>query len=321
MAVLFLGNTNPTNAPKVIDDVSAPTNINVKFMASGIHANRDLTVLHIGDLYKDRWDTLSQVAFWREVMKLNPESAIVNIASTRKIVGIVSMNQWKRKSEVEKDLFRDSIRSAYNLSSEESVFFTSGKSYFYKFKEVVPDIDKAIPIFEDQGVDPFFAQCVLLIESPGKLQKSNVGAYGSFQLMKGVAKNMGLKVNKKVDERKNFERSAWAAAKLFRTVCIPYAKSMLEKRGISYSTNDLWYKLLVLHVYHAGAGNVAPALDKIALNGGVDSTNAKDLILKMWQTKCANFGNASQNYSQLALAALVELDHTVYSNCGSLGCR
>jgi hypothetical protein len=249
-------------------------------------------------------------------MNLDADTALVNIASTRKIVGKVAMSNWKTKTELQKTEYKDSIRKAYNLPADEIIYFTAGKNFFYKFEDAIPDIHRAIPIFEDNNVDPFFAQAILLIESPGRLQKSNVGAYGSFQLMKGVAKNMGLKVNKHVDERKNFEKSAWAAAKLIRTVCIPYANSMLEKRGIAYNQNDLWYRLLVLHIYHAGAGNVAPALDKTGMTEG-----GKDLILKLWQTKCANFGNASQNYSQIALAALIETEQVLYKSCKEIALK
>jgi len=56
----------------------------------------------------------------------------------------------------------------------------------------------------------------LLIESPNKLQKSFVGAYGSFQLMKNVAIQIGLKVNGYVDEREDFNKSAWVASQLIK---------------------------------------------------------------------------------------------------------
>ena len=48
-------------------------------------------------------------------------------------------------------------------------------------------------------MDPWYAQAILMIESPNKLQKSNAGAYGSFQLMKDVARLFGLKVNKSIE--------------------------------------------------------------------------------------------------------------------------
>lgn len=287
-----------------------------KISAKGFKGNQVVTILHIPSIYKERWDTLTHVNFWRAVMKLDKDSAIINFASNRRIVEIISLNEWKQKSEAQKQEYKDSIRNAYCMPPEEIVYVTSGKSYFYKFEEAIPDIHRAIPIFEENNVDPFYAQAILLIESPGRMQKSNVGAYGSFQLMKGVAKNLGLKVNKHIDERKDFEKSAWAAAKLIKTICIPYANSMLEKRGIAYNPTDLWYRLLVLHIYHAGAGNVAPALDKTGLTEG-----GKDLIVKLWQTKCANFGNASQNYSQIALAALIEAENILYKSCDEIALR
>ncbi len=51
-------------------------------------------------------------------------------------------------------------------------------------------------------VDPWYAQSILLIESPGQMKKSISGAYGAFQLMPGVARAQGLIVNKTLDERK-----------------------------------------------------------------------------------------------------------------------
>ena len=121
--------------------------------------------------------------------------------------------------------------------------------------------------------------------------------------MKPVARQLGLKVNKHVDERSDFNKSAWAAAKLIRTICIPYTNKMLDARGITYNQTDLWYRLLVLHVYHAGAGNVAKAINVIdPCEGNIE------LIKSLWQTKAGQFGIASQNYSQVALANLIELD-------------
>jgi hypothetical protein len=78
---------------------------------------------------------------------------------------------------------------------------------------------------------------------------------------------------------------------------------MLEKRGMAWCETDLWYRLLVLHTYHAGAGNVEKVL--AAINPEVGNM---DLIKKIWVTKAGAFGNSSQNYSQLAIATLLELD-------------
>jgi hypothetical protein len=248
-------------------------------------------------------DTLNRVNFWRRVMRLSPDSALLSLASDRRVFCVYSVNAWKKLGTEAQNFFRDSIRQAHQLAETEQILFTIGKNDFYDALGVIPQIDRAIPIFMDQQVDPFYAKAILLIESPGKMKKSTVGAFGAFQLMKGVAINMGLKVNKKVDERKDFAKSAWAAAKLIRTICIPYTNAMLAKRGIAIEQDELWYKLLVLHVYHAGAGNVDKALTVIAPCEGDIA-----LIKQIWQTKAGSFGNSSQNYSQLALAAMLELD-------------
>ncbi len=254
-------------------------------------------------------DKLPQIIFWRKIMNLSPDSGIVSLAANRTIYCTKLTTSWDLLGKQGQDQFRDSLRKLYVLGDSASVLFTKGKNDFYDAKSVVPQIDRAIPIFIHQGVDPFYAQAILLIESPGKVLKSNAGAFGPFQLMKSVAIQMGLKVNKHIDERKDFEKSSWAAAKLLRTICIPYTRSMLANLGISYDENELWFRLLVLHVYHAGAGNVAKALAATDLcEGGMF------LIQKLWQTKAGAFGKSSQSYSQLAIAAFLELDFELGRN-------
>ena len=78
------------------------------------------------------------------------------------------------------------------------------KSEFYLFKQVYPSLAPGVSAFEKNNVDPWYAQAILLIESPAQLKKSVVGAYGAFQLMPAVARAQGLKVNSKIDERKRF---------------------------------------------------------------------------------------------------------------------
>src|SRR5690606_26576773 len=215
-------------------------------------------------------------------------------------------NSWRSKTEEEKQRFKDSIRMTYNLDSTEKIFVTTGKNDFYKFNEVYPSLSKGIEAFERFNVDPWYAQAILLIESPGQLKKSSVGAYGAFQLMPAVARSQGLTVNKYVDERKDFDRSAYAASRLIKNVCIPEAKRILNRHQLSFNETDLWFRLFVLHVYHAGANNVAAAVDKIAPKIG-----GKELITQLWQTTAASFGNNSQNYSQLALASQLILHEIV----------
>lgn len=278
-----------------------------KIEVEGLHEETS-HFLVIPDLYIQGWDTLKHPNFWRSIMKLSKDSGILSIMSTRQIAGVFSVEEWDGKTDKFRTAYRDSIRKAYNLSAEERILFTRGKRDFYDFEGALPGIGKAIAIFEENNTDPFYAQAILLIESPGKCAKSNVGAYGSFQIMKEVAKNMGLRVDKTVDEREDFEKSAWAAAKLIRTICIPELNKILDDKCIEYTGNELWYKLLVLHVYHAGAGNV-----KLALNSLNPVRGGMEIITGLWNTSTGGFRNASQNYSQLALASFLELDDIIKS--------
>ena len=176
--------------------------------------------------------------------------------------------------------------------------------YFY------PDLQMGVEAFERYNVDPWYAQAILLIESPGQIKKSSAGAYGPFQLMPGVARAQGLTVNRSVDERTDFERSAYGASRLISRVCVPEAKRILDAHNLTYSENDLWFRLFVLHVYHAGSLNVAAVVNKIA-----PKTGGQSLIQAMWVNTAAQFGNNSQNYTQLALASQLILDELVHADC------
>ena len=87
----------------------------------------------------------------------------------------------------------------------------------------------------------------------------------------------------------------------------------LNRHQIEYDENDIWFRLLVLHVYHAGAYNVGAVVDKIKPKEGT-----QELIKNLWQNKAAGFGNCSQNYSQIALAAHLILHELVYENCSEI---
>jgi hypothetical protein len=277
---------------------------------AGLHDSINYQFVQNQQLYNDGWDKLVQPNFWRTLMTMGDDSALINVGSTRQIIRRVAVKDWNKHTDAGKDAIRDSVKKHYGLPEEEHVYMTSGKKDFYDFEKVMPSIGQGIKVFNENKVDPFYAQAILLIESPNKMQKSPVGAYGSFQIMRKVAISLGLKVNKYVDERKDFDKSAWAAAKLIRTICIPETNKILNEKGIAYNSEDLWYKLLVLHTYHAGAGNVKKAIYQInPVKGDMQ------LITTLWQTEVGAFRNASQNYSQLALASLLELDEIIYNNC------
>ena len=265
------------------------------------------------DLAEERWDTLAQPKFWREVMNLSSDSCIINIAATRKILGTDSFVDWKKQSEGEKSIYKDSVRKIYGLADTVKIYVTSGKSHFYDVTKVMPSISRAVEIFQEYDTDPWYAQAILLIESPGKIAYSSVGAYGPFQLMKSVAKDHGLIVNSTLDERTDFNKSAMGASSLLRKTCIPEARRILRNHNITYNESDLWFRLFVLHIYHAGAGNVQGLMSSINPSKG-----GQELITTMWHSEWGGFKNASQNYSQVALASLLRLHELIYSSCDSV---
>src|ERR1035437_4648452 len=291
--------------------VSAQPNLNkVSVIEKYIVGYNDVTKMKfINDsvLYTEGWHNLPQPKFWQQIMMLSPDSAIVSTASSRQMLSRIGVKRWNELSDVQQNLFKDSLRKANNIPDSLTLFVTAGKKDFYEFKKVMPTINRSINVFRQNGVDPWYAQAILLIESPGKMNtKSTVGANGPFQLMKGVAKNMGLKVNKKLDERSDIEKSALGASRLLSRICIPYVRTMLDSAHLQYNETDLWFRLLVLHAYHAGAGNVAGVIRKInPCEGGMQ------LIQTVWQTSYKGFKNASQNYSQLALAAFCNFHEMV----------
>ncbi len=260
-----------------------------------------------GQLYNEGWQSLPQPQFWQKIMLLSSDSAIICAGSTRQILDKIALSDWNRMTEAEHTLYRDALRVTNSISDSTNILITAGKKDFYDYKKAMPIINRSIDVFKQNEVDPWYAQAILLIESPGKMNtKSGVGANGPFQLMKAVARKEGLIVNGKIDERTNVEKSAMGAARLLKTICIPYTKRILDSAHLTYNETDLWFRLLVLHSYHAGAGNVAGVIKKInPTEGGMA------LIQQVWQTSWGGFRNASQNYSQLALAAFCNFDELV----------
>lgn len=271
------------------------------------------TLLNAESIFTDRWDELAQAQFWQKIMLLSPDSCIISVASNRQILGYSSVKKWESQSEIEKAAYKEAIKATNKIPLEERIYITTGKNDFYKFKDVFHSLSKGVAVFEKNGVDPWYAQSILLIESPGQLKKSVAGAYGAFQLMPSVAKKYGLIVTASIDERADFDKSALAASKLISTVCIPEAKKILNRHNITYKESDLWFRLFVMHCYHAGAMNVSAVVDKIKPTKG-----SQDLILKMWTTTAASFGNNSQNYSQLILAAQIILNNMIYTDCDDI---
>ena len=273
-----------------------------------------LTFVKTPELFRYCWDTLAQPNFWRQVMKTSAETSILNVKRTREVLEIQSLKEWNKQTDDQKEAYRDTLRKRHGLAEDERIFMTTGKQNFYDFEKVFPSITRGIEQFIINDTDPWYAQAILMIESPGKLAYSNAGAYGPFQLMKSVARNHGLRVDKYVDERKDFDKSAYGSSHLIRTACIPEGKRIMKQFGIVVQGDDefsLWFRLLVLHIYHAGAGNVNNVLKNVVK----PKSGGKGLITTIWQSEYGGFGNASQNYSQLALAALLVLDDLIQTKC------
>ncbi|MCI4667333.1 MAG: transglycosylase SLT domain-containing protein [Bacteroidia bacterium] len=265
------------------------------------------------ELDKDKWDLLPEIRFWRKVMKLEPELCILNNAKTREMYQIFPTILYDTLPDEKKPIFKDSLIKILDLDPKTPLYVTYGKQNYYKFDKILSDINEGIHYFHDEQVDPWYAQTILLIESPGFSRTSPTGARGRFQLMKSVAIRQGLKVNSQVDEREDLEKSARAAANYMKQVCIPQAKRMLLRRRHTIDESSLAFRLLVMHIYHAGASNVSGALRQIPY-----SYKEMELIKKLWHTSYRGFRNASQNYSQIAVAALLELNEIVEDQCSIL---
>ena len=271
------------------------------------------TIMDADLIFRENWDILPQPQFWKQIMVLSPDSCLINVAATRLILKKMAVKDWNSLVELEKDTLRMNLRLEFGLISTERIFVTTGKSDFFKFEEVYPSLSKGVAAFEKFGVDPWYAQAILLIESPGQLKKSVSGAYGAFQLMPRVARSQGLIVNNTVDERANFERCAYGSAKLIEKICIPEARKILAPYSLNYKETDLWFRLFVMHVYHAGAGNVAAVISKIQ-----PKEASQQIILDMWQNTAGGFGNNSQNYTQLAIAAQLIIHDMIHRECDEI---
>jgi len=280
-----------------------PETENCREIVAITYNNLSCNIYQIRDLFAEGWDTLTQTKFWLKIIRMPEDTLLISSFPDRVILGSVSNNVWKNLSDTKKKVIKDSVLKASGLDTTTEIRVTGGKKFFYDFSKSIPLVDKGIYEFQLMKVDPWYAQAILLIESPNQLQKSPAGAYGPFQLMKKVARMYGLKVNSKTDERKNFERSACAAARLIKEICIPKARELMDELGFcAYDEKSLWFRLLVMHIYHAGYGNVRKAILKIP-----NPRSDFSLIRELWKTEAKGFKNASQNYSQLILATHVEL--------------
>jgi membrane-bound lytic murein transglycosylase D len=108
-----------------------------------------------------------------------------------------------------------------------------------------PFFDKINTIFAEREL-PVELKYLAVIESDLKTSATSVvGAAGPWQLMAATARELGLKVNRSIDERRDFNKSTRAAARYLSDL---------------YSLYNDW--LLVIAAYNGGPGNVNAAIRK-----------------------------------------------------------
>ena len=73
-------------------------------------------------LYDEKWDTLAQPTFWRTLMRMDEDSALLNIGASRQIITKVAVKEWSALQEERKNAIRDSIRTHYGLSADARIF-------------------------------------------------------------------------------------------------------------------------------------------------------------------------------------------------------
>jgi len=242
------------------------------------------------------------VQVWQKVILLTKDSALVVHKDSRNMMDVISAKLLD--SLVNADGLEQTAqcyRDTFGYETCELVKFVRGKREFFDFQKVGPLVDDAKRVFDEIGVNPIYAQLILLIESPNNPRARSIsGAVGYYQLMPFVARKYGLVVSSSRDDRHNFELSSMAAAKLMRDYCIPNATRMAMSAGLQPDVDQLWFQLLVMHVYNAGAGNVRKAVTAVG-----EVRTGEELIMKLWKTQAGAFGNSSQNYSQLATASYI----------------
>ena len=304
--LIITGCHEPTEAVTPEPEKTPPPEF-IERMVIGYQSAAKYRFYNNHQIFSENWDTLGPARFWQEVFSLPHDSMIINVASLRQPLYRLPASEWHCQTETEKSLYKENLCIAHNLETSTSLFVTGGKRFFFEFRKVLPMISTSIKVFEDHETDPWYAQTILLIESPGKTEISSyAGARGPFQLMPYVARKYGLVVSRTRDDRTDLTKSAAAASKLIKNICIPGARRILDQHGIPYHERDLWFRLLVMHVYHAGAGNVAAVVNKIKPQQG-----GMELIRSLWVNEAAGFKNESQNYTQIALAAMIRFDRLV----------
>jgi soluble lytic murein transglycosylase-like protein len=131
-----------------------------------------------------------------------------------------------------------------SIVEQKEEFITTRRAYSASLKVIQKHEDTILEKAEKYGVPADVAIGVGLLENGGsETAESTAGALGVFQLMPGTARNLGLTVNKKVDERKDPAKNIDAGMRYLIS---------------NYQIFGDWG--LATWAYHAGEGNVAKAV-------------------------------------------------------------
>ena len=161
----------------------------------------------------------------------------------------------KDPKEKFKDLFEDETDAStdYSLVQLNPLAIPFVEDYMEKNGKLMtqlkgtgkPYFDMMDDIFEKNGL-PKELKYLAVVESQLKTNvRSRAGALGPWQFMPATARNMGLKISRKVDERRDIQKSTQAASK--------YLNSLYEMYGD-------W--LLVIAAYNGGPGTVNSAIKR-----------------------------------------------------------
>jgi membrane-bound lytic murein transglycosylase D len=165
---------------------------------------------------------------------------IASLNSKANMGTMVKNPDWVVYPNVLADHRKESKEYVKRYSEQERSYiihmFNKGQKYFQKAVEIfakynIPNELQMLPALESN----FNANAV-----------SPAGAVGYWQFMSELAREYGLKIGGKNDERKNFSKSTLAAAKFFRD-------------QLDYFNDDL---LLTVAAYNCGQGRVKLAVKK-----------------------------------------------------------
>ena len=72
------------------------------------------------DLFQERWDTLAQPSFWKFVMKMSPQTSILNVAKTRQVLELQPLSEWNKQTDDEN---LDGKNDLGNRRNQKQTFF------------------------------------------------------------------------------------------------------------------------------------------------------------------------------------------------------